>query len=869
MADAGAVRVRDIDPAKVLASGSVGPYLPRDVDTELDDALAVSRIVVLAHGHASGARRSAYEALRRNVPDALLYVDPDLLPAASNLSDVTIVMWVDIGKAPPRPAGGLDSLFSWARVGSNRRLLVIVSEDGAEWRGLVRGEDITVVRMSARLSDQELADAATRVPNDPFTIEEYVDGLAERSSPRSGADPDARRRHAADYRADTDDGDDRLGITADVEMLADLVASRLIEPPLSIGLFGNWGSGKSFFMRRMRDRVRTLESIARTAEQAAGRRGAAVSSYCSAVRQITFNAWHYAEANLWASLATHIFDNLAAGGSDDDLRRRADDLAERRHQEDSLLDQLSTVRMERLVLARRQEQQAAAARRPAAVAKALLDKLTDDDRSWIAAELGVDEPQLDDARRFADEFTGTVGQLRALGRDLRRDPVPHLVLGAGVVAVLVLAGVIGWTGWSGLAGGLAVAATVATGLARARAALARIRRTVHDIDAGGPAEQTGRRIAALDGEEQRLSRAVAELATTHDVTTFAESRQGSDEYRQHLGVVSALRRDLTTFAAMLARERDAARQATDDTEGEPAGIERIVLYVDDLDRCPPTVVIQVLEAIHLLLALPVFVVVVGVDARWLTRAIRQHYATMLDASGDWAGRDDALAANYLEKIFQIPFALSPMGQAGFNHLIRGLSASAPGVGEPARPAPGVVSSMLRGETLSPSRLPGLRTDENQRPTVRPAGGLLAEPRPERLEVYQPELAFLECLAPLVSSPRAAKRLINLYRLVRARLSGAELDAFLAFDNPNAPYRAVLVLLAALVGHPGEAPELFRVLGSSVGTDVLPSILRPLQHGSPLHSVLARLIEGDPALAPPRLIAAYQPWLPLVGRFSFA
>src|SRR5207249_4339798 len=40
------------------------------------------------------------------------------------------------------------------------------------------------------------------------------------------------------------------------------------------------------------------------------------------VRNIEFNAWHYADANLWASLVTHIFDELAkpepaAGVSDE------------------------------------------------------------------------------------------------------------------------------------------------------------------------------------------------------------------------------------------------------------------------------------------------------------------------------------------------------------------------------------------------------------------------------------------------------------------------------------------------------------------------------------------------------------------------
>lgn len=60
-------------------------------------------------------------------------------------------------------------------------------------------------------------------------------------------------------------------------------------------------------------------------------------------------------------------------------------------------------------------------------------------------------------------------------------------------------------------------------------------------------------------------------------------------------------------------------------------LERIVIYIDDLDRCRPDHVVQMLEATHLLLALDLFVVVVAVDSRWLTRALQIHYKELLSA----------------------------------------------------------------------------------------------------------------------------------------------------------------------------------------------------------------------------------------------
>ena len=51
-------------------------------------------------------------------------------------------------------------------------------------------------------------------------------------------------------------------------------------------------------------------------------------------------------------------------------------------------------------------------------------------------------------------------------------------------------------------------------------------------------------------------------------------------------------------------------------------MNRIVLYIDDLDRCPEDKVIEVLRTAHLLLAFPLFVCVVAVDPRWVSRSLR-------------------------------------------------------------------------------------------------------------------------------------------------------------------------------------------------------------------------------------------------------
>jgi hypothetical protein len=90
-------------------------------------------------------------------------------------------------------------------------------------------------------------------------------------------------------------------------------------------------------------------------------------------------------------------------------------------------------------------------------------------------------------------------------------------------------------------------------------------------------------------------------------------------------------------------------------------LQRIVLYIDDLDRCPPQRVVEVLEAVHLMLALDLFIVVVAVDARWLIRSLEYHHRDLFSVKG--TGEDDgagvASPIDYLDKIFQIPYVLFP------------------------------------------------------------------------------------------------------------------------------------------------------------------------------------------------------------------
>ena len=104
-----------------------------------------------------------------------------------------------------------------------------------------------------------------------------------------------------------------------------LVAGRDTLTPLSIGLFGGWGTGKSYFMARLEERVAALSAAGPS------------DAYFGRIAQVRFNAWHYSEANIIASLVDQILRNLRFGPDEDEeiLReRRAQVMAEMTTAED-------------------------------------------------------------------------------------------------------------------------------------------------------------------------------------------------------------------------------------------------------------------------------------------------------------------------------------------------------------------------------------------------------------------------------------------------------------------------------------------------------------------------------------------------------
>lgn len=91
---------------------------------------------------------------------------------------------------------------------------------------------------------------------------------------------------------------------------------------------------------------------------------------------------------------------------------------------------------------------------------------------------------------------------------------------------------------------------------------------------------------------------------------------------------------------------------------EAASVDRLVVIVDDLDRCLPETAIATLEAIRLFLFVPRTAFVMGVDEAMIEYAVRKHFPDLPPSSGPVT-----YPRNYLEKLIQVPFRIPALGLA--------------------------------------------------------------------------------------------------------------------------------------------------------------------------------------------------------------
>jgi hypothetical protein len=638
-----------------------------------------------------------------------------------------------------------------------------------------------------------------------------------------------------DYKADKSlTGDDLVDIRAEVDAFAYLLASRSLKPPLAVGLFGAWGSGKTFFMDAVQSRIAQLVRSKEAVETPQS-----ALPFWKQIVQINFNAWHYVEGDLWASLVEHVFSQLRLTGDPEPESRVA---KRQRH----WLAAIEAKRSERIeVVAQLEEKRSEQAQAKEALKKAEktkqnkvaeLDELqrqAEEDVALKASRAAAEKALRDFAdqvtERKAGEALDAIGEARTQLRrstfvigtyrwTRKRKAFAAVALLAVPLLVYALSRIPHIPGTAQIFAGISAALVFATAALRSFAGWTKaqldeldkaetaIRRDIEaqkaDLEknvqsAKENVAKAGSEVGRLAGHDRALQGEIAELEARAKAVTsgqllgeFIAERVGSSDYRKRLGTPALIKRDFDELSKLI-DEQNAKLEKTHGaaTAGDET-VNRIILYIDDLDRCEPERVIEVLQAVHLLLAFPLFVVVVAVDSRWLAKSLADHYPALADpatqepvvaVNGDGSAR--ATPSDYLEKIFQVPFWIEPLGERARKALVRGLLQG------------NVATAATAGKPLPGEEPLKLSPDETSMVEELFGRSRAVRMQTAALTITPFELAFLDALAPLLGdTPRSIKRFVNIYQL---------LCALPVPQPPGSPLyeQAVALLLALTDGLP--------------------------------------------------------------------
>ncbi len=298
-------------------------------------------------------------------------------------------------------------------------------------------------------------------------------------------------------------------------------------------------------------------------------------------------------------------------------------------------------------------------------------------------------------------------------------------------------------------------------------------------------------------EIKELAEKVEELQQRAGITAQSTSffdlvkeRNQSGFYRGRLGLLHQVQLDLQELTdALLPID---GRDENLFPRGEP----RVILIIDDLDRCPPDQVVAMLEAAQLLVKTRLFVVVLAMDVRYITRALEKKYLGILIANGKPSGLD------YIEKIVQIPYRVPGIDP---NVMRTFLSSQMTVV---AKEAPQNDQETLATHTSDQDQPPAEQPDTpSDLPvfTAAPKAQRQDEMLPTRAQQFnEDDLNLLKdsCNAAEVS-PRAARRMVNIFKLLKI----IWFHRGLLKEPPVEVKKAMLMLL----GLSSKYPVIMRVL----------------------------------------------------------
>jgi len=134
----------------------------------------------------------------------------------------------------------------------------------------------------------------------------------------------------------------------------------------------------------------------------------------------------------------------------------------------------------------------------------------------------------------------------------------------------------------------------------------------------------------------------------HPLLTSMETYLRLPDYGKHLGLIPVLKRQIKILCRLKLNAIKISRYKW--------GKDRkLIVFVDDLDRCKTDCIAGVLDAVRLVMSISNVIVMIGIDYRIAFKAMENYYEKLGDIERD---KSD-IARDYLGKIIQLPVRLLP------------------------------------------------------------------------------------------------------------------------------------------------------------------------------------------------------------------
>ncbi|TSE06114.1 P-loop NTPase fold protein [Aquimarina algiphila] len=671
--------------------------------------------------------------------------------------------------------------------------------------------------------------------------------------------------------SDIDSGTDHLNISKDVSAFARVIAAKSFTPPLAIALFGKWGSGKSFFMKKLKERIELL-SYANPEK-----------GFCEGIAHVHFNAWSYMDANLWAGIITKIFEGLQqyiSNNSPTDAYKKEieemltselhitnDELAKLKKEESDINIQLETLvaqkdnieeelqqkidEIENLTITKVIEKvnndfQVETRIKDAVHQNPSIIKSKEELAKVIPREYWKNPDELYQQTRSTQTFLKIFFKTGELWKNLLWLTGIILIVVLVPLALELIVSAIGFTDFNfskdtilepdysfttkmlslfTILGGLYTRGIVVYKKLQPLIASFWNIKKEYEIKKEDAIFSFKQKEKALQLEIEKIKDKIVDINQQINITTkqkteiefrlnntlstealhtFIEKRSASKEYEEHLGIISIIRKDFEILSNLFTdhhEELENSKKIEDFREKFERPLQRIVLYIDDLDRCPEERVVEVLEAVNLLMAYPLFVVVVGVDPRWVKNALIKKHQLQFVKNEKSPEIEMIDPSSYLEKIFQVPFNLKAPADSSVKHMLKTLAEINPIISDE-------ITDIEQEEHVSidDSSYTDVEQIENTIPTpeypiktteedIKDIERIETKETIESLQFSEQEIKLLQDMSIVIgSSPRAIKRFINIYRIVKAHENFGYTNA-----SDDIEILSVLFLLALPIG----------------------------------------------------------------------